>query len=129
MPLKKGKGKKIVSSNIKTEMAVASPRSNRSPSPSTRPGRARVRKRERAVAKASDVKGVIRRQRRYATLAEGEGRYALKKKTIEKKKREPEMAKDSDREARIAFAFSKARRRVADEETKKLKGKKDDSSE
>ncbi len=68
-----------------------------------------------------DIKGVISRQKRYATLAANEGKYALKKAKVEKKKNEPEMEKDSEREAKIAFGFSAFRKHIAEKEAKKLK--------
>ena len=76
------------------------------------------------VAKAKDIKGVVSRQRRYATLAKKEGKYDIGQEKKEKAKGEPEMAKDSAREARVASAFAEARTRVANEESKKLKSKK-----
>lgn len=68
-----------------------------------------------------DIKGVVSRQKRYSTLAKNEGKYALKKAKEEKKKREPEMAKDSEREAKIAFGFSAYRKHIAENEARKLK--------
>jgi hypothetical protein len=78
----------------------------------------------RTPFKEKDVKGVVSREKRYATLAKKEGDYAKKKEAQEKAKHEPEMAKDSKREAKIADAFSRVRRGIATEEAKKLKGKK-----
>jgi hypothetical protein len=69
------------------------------------------------------VKGVVSRQKRYATLAKKEGEYALKKEAEEKKEHKPEMARDSAREAKIAFGFSKKRKKFAQQEKKKLKEK------
>lgn len=71
--------------------------------------------------KPRDVKGVVSRQKRYATLAKKEGDYALKQAKKERKHHEPEMEKDSEREAKIAFAFSAYRKGVANREAKKLK--------
>lgn len=71
--------------------------------------------------KNKDVKGVVSRQKRYATLAKKEGKYALKQEKKEKAKREPEMAKDSAREAEIAFKFSAYRKKIAEAESKKLR--------
>ena len=71
-----------------------------------------------------DIKGVVSRQKRYATLAKKEGEYALKKEGQEKKAHDPEMAKDSAREAKIAFKFAKKRRKIAQKESKKLVVKK-----
>ena len=73
------------------------------------------------MSKKSDIKGVVSRQKRYSTLAKKEGRYALKKEKQEKKAHEPEMAKDSAREARIAFNFAAMRKHIARAESKKLK--------
>jgi len=70
-----------------------------------------------------DIKGVVSRQKRYATLAKKEGKYALEKAKEEKKKKMPEMTKDSKEEASVAFAFSKMRRKKADKESKKLSRK------
>lgn len=70
---------------------------------------------------AKDIKGVISRQKRYSTLAKNEGKYALKMAKKEKKKHEPEMAKDSEREAKIAFGFSAYRKHIAENEARKLK--------
>ena len=68
-----------------------------------------------------DIKGVISRQKRYSTLARKEGDYALKTAKKEKSKHESEMAKDSEREARIAFGFSAYRKHIAEAEERKLK--------
>lgn len=72
------------------------------------------------MKRASDIKGVVKRQKRYATLARREGEYALKKEKEEKKEKAPEMAKDSAREAKIAFQFARKRKNIADQEQKKL---------
>ena len=74
--------------------------------------------------KKQDVQGVVTRQKRYATLAKKEGQYAEKQASKEKKSHKPEMAKDSEREAKIAFGFAAYRKRIAEDEAKKLKGKK-----
>lgn len=71
-----------------------------------------------------DIKGVVKRQHMYSTLAEQEGRYAEKQASKEEKSHKPEMAKDSEREAKIAFGFAAYRKRIAEDEAKKLKGKK-----
>lgn len=76
------------------------------------------------MVKTKDVKGVVSRQKRYSTLAKKEGKYALKKEREEKSKGEPEMAKDSSREAKIAFGFAKLRKAIANKEEKKLTKKK-----
>jgi hypothetical protein len=73
--------------------------------------------------KEKDVKGVIKRQKRYATLAHNEGKYAQKMEKKEKGKHLKEMAKDSAREAKIAFMFEKKRKGFVKQEEKKLKGK------
>ncbi|MCE5319432.1 MAG: hypothetical protein LLG04_18960 [Parachlamydia sp.] len=75
------------------------------------------------MSKNSDIKGVVSRQKRYATLAENEGNYAMKKAKQEARRHEPEMKKDSEREARIAFGFSAFRKEIAEREAKKLKKK------
>ena len=67
-----------------------------------------------------DVKGVVKRQKRYATLAKKEGEYAKRQEKREKKEHLPEMAKDSEREAKIAFGFSAYRKKIAENEAKKL---------
>ena len=71
-----------------------------------------------------DIKGVVKRQKRYATLAKKEGKYALKQEKKEKKQHLPEMAKDSEREAKIAFNFSALRKDIAKKEEAKLRRKK-----
>lgn len=71
--------------------------------------------------KQKDIKGVVARQNRYATLAKKEGKYALKKASEEKKEHRPEMAKDSNQEAKIAFTFAKKRKGIAKKEASKLK--------
>ncbi len=70
--------------------------------------------------KRNDVLGVVKRQKRYSTLAKKEGDYAKKKEAEEKRKHDPEMAKDSAREAQVAYAFARRRKRIAEEEKKKL---------
>ena len=72
------------------------------------------------MTKPSDIKGVVSRQRRYATLAKKEGEYALKQEKKEEKENKPEMAHDSANEAKIAFKFAKKRRKIAAKEQKKL---------
>jgi len=72
------------------------------------------------MKKIADIKGVVKRQKRYATLAKEEGEYAEKKEKQEAKKGMPEMARDSAREAEIAFDFSSKRRKIAKDEEKKL---------
>ena len=71
--------------------------------------------------KEKDVKGVIKRQKRYATLAEQEGKYAEKIAKKESSKHLPEMAKDSKQEAKVAFSFANKRRKIVQKEKKKLK--------
>lgn len=70
-----------------------------------------------------DIKGVVSRQKRYSTLAKKEGQYALKQVSKEKKAHELEMAKDSAREAQIAFSFASMRKDIAKKEAKKLRKK------
>ena len=76
------------------------------------------------MKKASDIRGVVKRQKMYSTLARKEGEYALKKEVEEVKEKAPEMAKDSAREAKIAFSFAKKRKKIAGLEEKKLKTEK-----
>lgn len=71
--------------------------------------------------KQKDIKGVIKRQKRYATLAHKEGVYAKKIEKRERSKGLKEMAKDSAREAKIAFGFERERKGIARSEEKKLK--------
>jgi len=73
------------------------------------------------MKRSADIKGVVKRQKRYATLARREGQYALKKEKEEKKEGAEEMAHDSAREAKIAFQFSKKRKAIARKEESKLK--------
>ena len=75
----------------------------------------------RNMPKTQDIIGVVSRQKRYSTLAKKEGKYALKQAKKEKKAHEPEMAKDSAREARIAFNFAAMRKHIAEKESKKLR--------
>jgi transposase-like protein len=70
-----------------------------------------------------DIKGVVKRQRRYSTLAKKEGRYAIQEEAKELREHLPEMARDSANEAKIAFSFARKRRGVANKEEKKLHGK------
>lgn len=72
--------------------------------------------------KNRDIKGVVSRERRYSTLAKKEGKYALAQEKKEKARGDPEMAKDSAHEAKIAFQFAHKRREIADREAKKLVG-------
>ena len=65
------------------------------------------------MKRTSDIKGVVKRQRMYSTLARREGQYALKKEKEEEGEGAPEMAKDSSREAKIAFVFAKKRKEIA----------------
>lgn len=76
------------------------------------------------MKREADIKGVVKRQKMYSTLARREGEYALKKEHEEKKKHAPEMAEDSAREAKIAFTFAKKRKKIATLEEKKLKATK-----
>ncbi len=71
-----------------------------------------------------DVKGVVAREKRYATLAHKEGEYAKKQEKKEKSKGLKEMAKDSKHEAKVAFMFEKKRKAIVEKEKKLLKGKK-----
>jgi hypothetical protein len=71
--------------------------------------------------KVSDIKGVIKRERYYSTLAKKEGKYAEKKMKQEKKAGKPEMAKDSRHEAKLAFEFARKRKAIASKEGKKLR--------
>ena len=73
------------------------------------------------MKRTSDIKGVMKRQRMYSTLARREGQYALKKEKEEEGEGAPEMAKDSKREAKIAFVFAKKRKEIANNEEKKLR--------
>ena len=73
------------------------------------------------MKKAADIRGVIKRQKMYSTLARNEGRYALSKEKEEEKEKAPEMAKDSAQEAKIAFQFAKKRRKIVKKEINKLK--------
>jgi hypothetical protein len=66
----------------------------------------------------------VSRQNRYSTLAKKEGQYAAKQAKVELKKKLPEMAKDSTREAKIAFTFARKRKAIANLEKQKLKNKK-----
>jgi hypothetical protein len=77
------------------------------------------------MKRAADIRGVVKRQKMYSTLARHEGEYALKKEHEEKKEGAPEMAKDSAREANVAFQFAKKRKKIAGLEEKKLKQKKE----
>lgn len=70
--------------------------------------------------KVADIRGVVKRQKRYATLAKKEGKYAKKKAKEETKKHMPEMAKDSKHEAEVAFDFASKRKKIAQAESKKL---------
>ena len=72
------------------------------------------------MKRQNDIKGVVKRQKRYATEAKSEGQYALKKEKEEKKEGAPEMAHDSAREAKIAFQFARKRKTIATKEQKKL---------
>lgn len=76
------------------------------------------------MKRVADIKGVIKRQKMYSTLARQEGKYALKKEKEEKKEKAPEMAEDSAREAKIAFEFANKRKKIVEAETKKLPIKK-----
>jgi hypothetical protein len=80
-------------------------------------------KSQKVNARSKDIKGVVSRQKRYSTLAKKEGQYALKQEQKEKKAHEPEMAKDSAREAKIAFSFSAMRKHIAEKEATKLRKK------
>jgi hypothetical protein len=73
------------------------------------------------MKRASDIKGVVKRQKMYSTLARTEGKNALKAEAKEKKEHAPEMAKDSENEAKVAFSFAKKRKKIASLEEKKLK--------
>lgn len=73
------------------------------------------------MKRAEDIKGVVKRQKRYSTLARKEGEYALKKEKEEKREHAPEMAQDSANEAKVAFSFAKKRKKIASLEEKKLK--------
>lgn len=78
------------------------------------------------MKRTSDIRGVVKRQKMYSTLARKEGKYALKKEKEEKSEKAPEMAADSAREAKIAFEFAKKRKKIAGLEEKKLKTTKRD---
>ena len=73
------------------------------------------------MKREKDIRGVVSRQKRYATLAKKEGKYALKKEHEEVKEGAKEMAHDSAREAKIAFSFAKMRKQIAKKEENKLK--------
>ena len=73
------------------------------------------------MKKSSDIKGVIKKQKMYSTLARREGQYAKKKEHEEAHEGAPEMAKDSKREAKIAFSFANKRKKIVSLEKKKLK--------
>ncbi len=73
------------------------------------------------MKRTSDIKGVIKRQKMYSTLARHEGDYALKKEKEEEKEHAPEMAKDSKAEAKVAFQFAKKRKKIVKKEENKLK--------
>lgn len=72
------------------------------------------------MTKKSDIEGVVKRQRRYSTLAKKEGQYAKRQEKKEKMEHKPEMARDSAREAKIAFGFSAYRKNIAKDEERKL---------
>jgi hypothetical protein len=76
------------------------------------------------MKRVSDIKRVITRQKRYATLARQEGTYALKKKKEEEREGAPESAQDSAREAKIAFVFARKRKEIVKNEEKKIPKKK-----
>jgi len=73
------------------------------------------------MKREKDIEGVVKRQKRYATLAKKEGKYALKKEREEVKEGAKEMAHDSAREAKVAFQFAKKRKAIAKKEENKLK--------
>ena len=73
------------------------------------------------MKRAQDIKGVVKKQKMYSTLARRDGKDALKAETKEKKEHAPEMAKDSAREAKVSFQFAKARKKIVSLEEKKLK--------
>ena len=68
-----------------------------------------------------DIKGVVSREGRYATLAKKEGDYAMKQIPKEKAKGMKEMAKDSKHEAKVAYMFAKKRKSIAAKESRKLR--------
>jgi len=69
----------------------------------------------------TDIIKTVARQKRYSTLAKKEGDYAKQKEKEERKHGMTEEAKDSSREARIAYMFAKKRKKWAEQEQKKLK--------
>lgn len=71
--------------------------------------------------KIADIKGVISREKRYSTLAKKEGQYAKKVEKQEHSRHKPEMAKDSKREASVAFSFAKKRKGLVKRSEAKLK--------
>jgi hypothetical protein len=73
------------------------------------------------MRRVQDIKGVIKKQKMYSTLARREGDSALKAEAKERKEHAPEMAADSEREAKVSFKFAKARKKIATLEQKKLK--------
>ena len=70
--------------------------------------------------KQKDIKGVVKRQRYYASLAKNEGKGALERMKKERKSGKTEMAKDSKNEAKICFMFAKKRKGIAAKALKKL---------
>lgn len=73
------------------------------------------------MKRTADIRGVVKKQRMYSSLARREGQYALKKEKEEEKEGAPEMANDSAREAKIAFVFARKRKEIASNEEKKLR--------
>lgn len=71
--------------------------------------------------KERDIKGVVKRERYYSTLAKKEGKYALKQVKKEARAGKTEMAKDSRHEAKVAFEFAAKRKKIASKEAKKLR--------
>ena len=67
-----------------------------------------------------DIKGVVTRQKRYSTDAKDEGKYALQQEAKELREHLPEMAHDSENEAKVAFSFARKRRKIVSKEEKKL---------
>lgn len=78
----------------------------------------------KTTKRIKDIKGVVKRQHLYSTLAKKESKYAEKKEKEEKRKGLKEMAKDSERERKLGLKFSKVRSKWADQEARKLPKKK-----